>query len=179
MQTGRHRFHNFWKKQPDNNCHLLSLSGLKIRYKCNKNGRQQPERHDQEVKRILSFPGLVILREIDHGSNIDFLLSPMSADELERWWRDQETLEGYSEESAEADKVLSALFKEPLQQKEVRRIECPGEIVEADTPAKRELWLTLYDTEKHYFCHLSGNTDSFLMSPSKIRLSHKGRVIYD
>lgn len=133
--------------------------------------------NNQDEIKILAFPGLVILREIDHGADIDFWLSPMNADELERWWRDQETLEGYSKESAEADKVLSTLFKESLQRKEVRHIEWPGEIVEADTPAKRQLWLTLYDTDKHYFCHLSGNLDSFLLSPSKNRLFHKGLII--
>jgi len=128
----------------------------------------------QGIEKVLSFKGLVILREFDHGSATDFWLAPMSGQELEKWWSNLETFHDNPPEHQEDMKHLAAFFNETWEAKEIWCLEWPGEIVDAKSDKERDLWLTLYETGNHYFCHFYGDSDSYLLSPTGGRILHKG-----
>ncbi|NCB40933.1 MAG: hypothetical protein EOM80_19430 [Erysipelotrichia bacterium] len=126
------------------------------------------------IEKILEFKGMVILREFDHGASADFWLVPMSGEELEKWWSSQETFNDNPPQQQETAQFLAEFFNETLEPKKAWCLEWPGEIIPAETDEERQLWLTLYETENHYFCHYYGDSDSYLISPSGKRIHHKG-----
>lgn len=67
--------------------------------------------------RVLSFKGLVVLREFDHGAETCFWLVPMATDEFEQWWLRQETFRDNPPEAQEGMQLLAEIFKETWEPK--------------------------------------------------------------
>lgn len=124
--------------------------------------------------KVLSFKGLVVLREFDHGAETCFWLVPMAADEFEQWWLRQETFRDNPPEAQEGMQLLAEIFNETWEPKKVWCFEWPGEFVDVKSDEESDLWQILSKTGNHYFCHVYDDSDSFLITPAGRRLHHAG-----
>lgn len=128
--------------------------------------------------KVREFPGTVVLKEVDFGTYSYFWLAPMSRHELEQWWAAQETLEDdppVTQEWIECIKALGWDENIPAQTlTQGRCVEWPGEQIRCETEEARNLWTELYMTGRYHFCHLWSDEDSFMLTPERRRIHHKG-----
>jgi hypothetical protein len=126
------------------------------------------------IDRIKTYKGTVVLREFDYGNPLDFWFVPMTREEFELWWMNQATFDDNPPGLNEEREELANIFNESYEPKPVWVFEWPGEILEAESEYMSKLWLTLYESGQHHFCHIYSNEDSFLITPEGGYLYHKG-----
>jgi len=126
------------------------------------------------IEKVLSFKGLVVLIEFDHGAKTSFWLVPMTADEFEKWWSCQETFRDNTPEAQECEQYLAEFFNEVWEPKKIWRFEWPGEFIAGRSDEECDLWQTLFKTGNHYFCHVYDDSDSYLITPAGRKIHHAG-----
>jgi len=103
-----------------------------------------------------------------------FWLLPMTGPELEEWWVNQETFRFGDPES---DAMLARIFNEPPPPPG-RTEPIPGESIEAlaidDQWDNVELWNAMWGSNKFYTCLLCCNSRSYLRTPDRRYIYHKG-----
>ncbi len=113
--------------------------------------------------------GEVVLRDIDSGYEIQFWLIPMSANELEEWWRCQDTFDCNPDGALDA---LCEFFGETPPPHSTR--ELPGIFLDADSDEAVNLWCAMSASRKHYFCSICCDWDSYLRRPDGTYIYHHG-----
>jgi hypothetical protein len=121
------------------------------------------------ARMIATHPGEIVLRYVDSGRECQFWLFPGGADSLEEWWRSQESFD--SNPNGEFDELYRLLGKEPPPR---RTLVLPGIFIDADYPEGTDLWESMSQKRKHYFCELCCDTDSYLRRPDGTRIHHRG-----
>ena len=127
------------------------------------------------TQKLRTFKGTVALREWDHGSSIDFWLTPMTNDELEKWWSAQVTFEDNPPLANKALDQLAMIFNEKRPKQRVGVCKWPGTKISAESDEDRNVWLQFYESRAFCCCHVQSDEDSFMETPDGRRIHHQGR----
>jgi hypothetical protein len=126
------------------------------------------------IEKIKTYKGTIVLRDFDNSYKIFFWFVPMTREEFESWWMNQETFDDNPPGKNEIMEILKKSCNEPYEPKPVWVFEWPGEIINTETDEMSELWLKLDESKKYHFCHIYSDEDSFLITPEGKYLYHKG-----
>jgi len=113
--------------------------------------------------------GEVVLRDIDHGYASQFWLFPMSATQLEDWWRSKDTFD--SNPDGVLDAMYEAFGETPPPHSSLT---LPGTFLDADSSESVDLWVAMADSHKHYSCLLCCDSDSYHRRPDGTYIFHRG-----
>ncbi len=122
-------------------------------------------------EQVLNHCGMVVLRDIDWGYACQFWLLDMKPKEFEAWWEQQESFEEFHGTPGELAFYEAIGTKPPPVR---MRPSLPGKRLGVDSEEDMELWMGMSETNKHYFCMLCCDSDSYLKTPDGRMIHHKG-----
>lgn len=129
------------------------------------------------IAAVKAHRGLVVLGGFTEPDSEYFWLLDVTATEFEKWWLERE--EFWWAVNAEEEAILAPIFGgEPSPARDAMIL--PGTFLRG-WPDKygngddvHEFWLSLYESKRHYLCHICCDLDSFVMTPTGRHIYHKG-----